>query len=100
MTKNKTIILRCSVAEKKIISAMAEKCGLNLSEYCRTQAMNGEVNAIPQLTQDEIDYFHLLKEYCTNFNRIANLIRHRDPKLVDEIKMLVSKLTQLQKRIT
>lgn len=99
MKKIKTIILRCSIAEKKIISAMAKKCGLNLSEYCRSQAMNGEVNAIPKLTSDEIDYFHLLKMYCTNFNRIANLIREKDPQFVDTIRELVSKLTLLQQRI-
>ncbi len=78
---------------------MAKKCGLNLSEYCRRQAMHGEVMAIPQLTNDEIDYFHLLKMYCTNFNRIASLIRDKDPLLVDEIKQLVGKLTLLQQRI-
>lgn len=78
---------------------MAEKCGLNLSEYCRSQAMHGEVNAIPQLTNEEIDYFHLLKMYCTNFNRIANLIRDKDPQLVDSIRELVNQLTSLQSRI-
>lgn len=61
--------------------------------------MHGEVNAIPELSKDEIDYFHLLKMYCANFNRIASLVRDKDPSLVDEIKLLVSKLTLLQKRI-
>lgn len=99
MNKTKIIILRCSFAEKKIISQLAEKCGLNLSEYCRRQAMHGEVNAIPELSKDEINYFHLLKMYCTNFNRIASLIRDKEPLLVDEIKLLVGKLTMLQQRI-
>lgn len=99
INKTKIIILRCTVAEKKIISQLAKKCGFNLSEYCRRQAMHGEVQAIPELSKDEIDYFHLLKMYCANFNRIANLIRDKDPSLVDEIKLLVSKLTLLQKRI-
>lgn len=99
MKKIKIIILRCSTVEKKIISEMAKKCGLNLSEYCRSQAMHGEVNAIPELSKDEIDYFHLLKMYCSNFNRIANLIRDKDPQLVDNIRELVSKLTLLQQRI-
>jgi len=99
INKTKVIILRCSLAEKKIIQQMAKRCGLNLSEYCRRQAMHGEVHAIPELSKDEIDYFHLLKMYCTNFNRIASLIRDKDPLLVDEIKQLVNKLTLLQQRI-
>ena len=78
---------------------MAEKCGLKISEYCRSQAMTGKVYAIPKLTEDEKEYFHLLKIYCVNFNRIANLIRDKDPHLVDEIKQLVGKLTILQHRI-
>lgn len=78
---------------------MAEKCGLKISEYCRSQAITGKVNAIPKLTDEEMEYFRLLKIYCANFNRIANLIRNKDPHLVDEIKQLVGKLTILQQRI-
>ena len=99
MIKDKIIMLRCSAAEKKIISAMAEKCGLKMSEYCRSQAMTGKVYAIPKLTEEEVEYFRLLKLFCTNFNRIANLIRNKDPHLTDEIKQLVEKLTILQQRI-
>lgn len=99
MNKTEIIILRCTPSEKSIIRQMAKKCGLKLSEYCRNQAMHGEVYAIPELSKDEIDYFHLLKMYCSNFNRIANLIRDKDPLLVDEIKQLVGKLTILQERI-
>ncbi|KAA6341032.1 hypothetical protein EZS27_011123 [termite gut metagenome] len=91
--------MRCSVAEKKIISRMAEKCGLGISEYCRRQAMNGEVWAIPKLSSEELEYFRLLKYYCSNFNRITNLIRAKDPSLVSVIRELVNNLTQLQKRI-
>jgi hypothetical protein len=99
MNKTKMIIMRCSVAEKKIICRMAEKCGMGLSEYCRKQAIQGEVWAIPKLSSEEVEYFHLLKSYCVNFNRIANLIRDKDPLLVNAIWELVNKLTQLQKRI-
>jgi hypothetical protein len=99
VNKTKIIILRCTTGEKKIIQQLAKKCGLKLSEYCRRQAIHGEVKAIPVLTQEEIDYFHLLKTYCTNFNRISSLIRKKDPSLVEEIRQLVGKLTQLQQRI-
>lgn len=99
MNKTKVIILRCTTGEKKIIQQLSKKCGLKLSEYCRRQAIHGEVKAIPALTQEEIDYFHLLKTYCTNFNRISSLIRKKDPGLVEEIRLLVEKLTRLQQRI-
>lgn len=99
MNKTKVIIIRCSTGEKKIIQQLSKKCGLKLSEYCRRQAIHGEVKAIPVLTQEEIDYFHLLKTYCTNFNRISSLIRKKDPDLVEEIQQLVEKLTGLQQRI-
>lgn len=99
MNKTEHIILRCTVGEKKFIRQLATKCGLTISEYCRGQALHGEVKALPPLSQDEIDYFHLLKTYCTHFNRISNLIRKKEPGLVEEIKQLVGKLTLLQRRI-
>jgi len=100
MNKTEHIILRCTAGEKKIIRQLAKKCGLNLSEYCRRQAIHGEVKAIPALSQEEIGYFHLLKTYCTHFNRLSSLIRKKDPGLVEEIRALVVKLTLLQGRIT
>nr|WP_319512055.1 hypothetical protein [uncultured Draconibacterium sp.] len=99
MNKTKNIILRCSVGEKRIIQQLAKKSGLTLSEYCRRQAIHGEVKAIPALTQQEIEYFRMLKTYSTHFNRISSLIRKKDPVLVEEIRQLVSELTRLQQRI-
>jgi hypothetical protein len=99
MNKTEIIIMRCSVSEKSIISRMAEKCGMGISEYCRQQAMRGEVWAIPKLSSEEVEYFHLLKTYCANFNRIANLIRNKDPSLLNAVRELVNNLSQLQKRI-
>lgn len=99
MNKTKNIILRCSVGEKKIIQQLAKKSGLTLSEYCRRQAIHGEVKAIPALSQQEIEYFRMLKTYSTHFNRISSLVRKKDPVLVEEIRQLVSELTRLQQRI-
>lgn len=99
MNKTENIILRCSVGEKKIIQQLSKKCGLTLSEYCRRQAMHGEVKAIPALTEEEIAYFRMLKTYSTHFNRISSLIRKKDPALVVEVQQLVNELTRLQQRI-
>lgn len=99
MKKTSHIILRCSVGEKKLIQQLARKCGLTLSEYCRRQAIRGEVKAIPALSQEEIEYFRMLKIYSTHFNRISSLIRKKDPGLVDEIRPLVRELTRLQQRL-
>lgn len=102
MTKiNKTerIVLRCTKMEKKIIENFATKCGLSISEYCRKQARNGKVLAIPKLDKQEIEYLHLLKSYGASFNRLSNLIKQKDPSLIVEIRSLVQELTKLQKRI-
>ena len=99
MNKAGKIIFRCSVGEKKIIHHLSKKSGLTLSEYCRRQAIHGEVKAIPALSQQEIEYFRMLKTYSSHFNRISSLIRKRDPVLVEEIMQLVSELTRLQQRI-
>lgn len=100
INKTEIIKLRCSKTEKKIIQTLAKKCGMTLSEYCRKQAKNGEVLAIPKLNKEEIEYLHLLKTYGANFNRLSNLIRGKDSTLVDEIRLLVNHLTNLQKRLT
>lgn len=102
MTKiNKTerVVLRCTKMEKKIIENFAKKSGLTISEYCRKQARNGKVLAIPKLDKQEIEYLHLLKSYGANFNRLSNLIKQKDPSLIIEIRLLVQELTNLQKRI-
>lgn len=99
INKTEVIILRCSRVEKKIIELLAKKCGMTLSEYCRKQAKNGKVLAIPKLTKEEIEYLHLLKSYGANFNRLSNLIRDKDPTLISEIRLLVGHFTDLQKRL-
>lgn len=97
--KTDTIKLRCTQTEKKLISKLAQRCGLTLSEYCRQQIRQGQVVAIPQLAEPEIEYFQILKTYCTNFNRISNLIKDRDPDLVSEVRNFVRELASLQDRI-
>lgn len=100
INKSEIIILRCTRVEKKIIETLAKKCGMTLSEYCRNQAKNGKVLAIPKLNKEEIEYLHLLKSYGANFNRLSNLIQDKDPTLINEVRLLVTHLTNLQKRLT
>lgn len=99
INKTEIIILRCTKAEKVIIDRLANKCGMSLSEYCRKQAKNGKVLAIPKLGKEEIEYLRLLKTYSGNFNRLSNLIRDKNPTLLNEIKQFVEHLTDLQKRL-
>lgn len=100
INKSEIIKIRCTKTEKRIIQNLAKRCGMNLSEYCRKQAKNGEVLAIPKLDKEEIEYLRLLKTYGANFNRLSNLIRDKDSTLMDEIRLLVNELTRLQKRLT
>lgn len=97
--KAEIIKFRCSKVEKKIITSLAQQCGISLSNYCRQQAKKGKVFAIPKLSSSEVEYFKVLKYYSVNFNRMSNLIKNKDPSLVNEIRLLVNQLSELQKRI-
>lgn len=98
--KNHKITFRCTKPEKKIIYSLAKKSGMTASEYCRKQAKYGKVLAIPKLTSNEVEYMRTLKTYSSNFNRISNLIKEKDPCLEEEVRALVDEFTTLHKRLS
>lgn len=59
--KDNVVKFRCSASEKKVIRALSDKTGFNMSEYCRQQALSGKVYAVPKLTAQEQEYFKILK---------------------------------------
>lgn len=97
--RNEFITIRCTKSEKKIINYLAEKSNMSLSDFGRKQLRHGKVLPIPKLNSDEIEYVSILKTYSGHFNRISNLIKEKDPDLVEEIRSLVCEFTKLQKKI-
>jgi len=87
MTKNKNYIIkfRCSQEEKLSILKKAQKAGINTSEYCRLQALNGIVNSRPELSLQEIGFFEALVFHNKNFSLISNLLKNKDPHFVKAI---------------
>ena len=84
---NKTteIKFRCTPIEKIIIQEKAKASGKALSEYCRQQAIRGEVKATPQLTEMQQGFFRTLKQHNMNFALLSNYIKHRDTQLYNAI---------------
>lgn len=96
--KTTIIKFRCSDTEKDTIKKMAELTGLSVSDYCRTQALCGQVLARKKLTEHEQQYFKLLTEYNGYFIRISNYIKYRNPELEQTIKELVFDMRNLYNR--
>ena len=53
MNKTEFIKVRCTLEEKQRIKAKAESTGRKFSEYCREILLNGEVVAVPKMTDNE-----------------------------------------------
>ena len=83
--KIEEIKFRCSPFEKSIIKQKAHQTGRNISEYFRTQSVNGKIVSKPKFSEEEKEFFKTLKSHNTNFTRIANLIKNRDTNLLAEI---------------
>ena len=53
MNKTEFIKVRCTSEEKKRIKSRAESTGRKFSDYCREILLNGEVTAVPKMTDNE-----------------------------------------------
>ena len=51
MNKTEFIKVRCTLEEKQRIKSKAESTGQKFSDYCREILLNGEVIAIPKMTE-------------------------------------------------
>ena len=90
--KKEFVQFRCSIYEKKLLRVKANKSGLSISEYCRRAAFEDRI--IERLTQEQIEMYKMLTKYETNFKRIGNMYRKRNPKLADEVVQLASEIRQ------
>ena len=96
--KNSYIKFRCTESEKERIEGMAGRSGVSLSEYCRQQCLTGRILASPKLSPEEISYFRELKEHNNALARLANLIRGKDPQLLNAIAEYLEQSRELYNR--
>ena len=78
MNKTAFIKVRCTLEEKQRIKSKAESTGRKFSDYCREILLNGEVIAVPKMTDNEREAIELLRRTAYFFSHISNLIKVKD----------------------
>ena len=78
MNKTEFIKVRCTLEEKQRIKSKAESAGRKFSDYCREILLNGEVTAVPKMTDNEREAIELLRRTTYFFSHISNLIKVKD----------------------
>ena len=78
MNKTEFIKVRCTSEEKQRIKSKAESTGRKFSDYCREILLNGEVAAVPKMTDNEREAIELLGRTAYFFSHISNLIKVKD----------------------
>ena len=88
MNKTEFIKVRCTLEEKQRIKSKAESAGCKFSDYCREILLNGEVTAVPKMTDNEREAIELLRRTAYFFSHISNLIKVKDERWVHITKNL------------
>ena len=88
MNKTEFIKVRCTLEEKQRIKSKAESTGRKFSDYCREILLNGEVIAVPKMTDNEREAIELLRRTAYFFSHISNLIKVKDDAWVLIIQSL------------
>ena len=78
MNKTEFIKVRCTREEKQRIRSKVESAGRKFSDYCREILLNGEVAAVPKMTDNEREAIELLRRTAYFFSHISNLIKVKD----------------------
>ena len=78
MNKTEYIKVRCTREEKQRIKSKAESTRRKFSDYCREILLNGEVTAVPKMTDNEKEAIELLRRTAYFFSHISNLIKVKD----------------------
>lgn len=82
MNKTEFIKVRCTLEEKQRIKSKAESTGRKFSDYCREILLNGEVIAIPKMTDNEREAIAILQHTGRFYGQISNLIKIKDERWV------------------
>ena len=78
MNKTEFIKVRCTLEEKQRIKSKAESTGRKFSDYCREILLNGEVTAIPKMTDHESEAIAILQQTGRFYGQVSNLIKVKD----------------------
>ena len=78
MNKTEFIKVRCISEEKQRIKSKSGSTGRKFSDYCREILLNGEVIAVPKMTDNEREAIELLRRTAYFFSHIPNLIKVKD----------------------
>ena len=78
INKSEFIKVRCTLEEKQRIKSKAESTGRKFSDYCREILLNGEVVAVPKMTDNEKEAIELFRQTAYFFSHISNLIKVKD----------------------
>uniref|UniRef100_A0AB33J1Q6 Plasmid mobilization relaxosome protein MobC n=1 Tax=Prevotella sp. GTC17253 TaxID=3236793 RepID=A0AB33J1Q6_9BACT len=82
MNKTEFIKVRCTLEEKQRIKSKAESTGRKFSDYCREILLNGEVTAVPKMTDNEREAIAILGQIAKFYAQISNLIKVKDERWV------------------
>ena len=78
MNKTEFIKVRCTSEEKKRIKSKAESAGRKFSDYCREILLNGEIIAVPKMTDNEREAIAILQHTGRFYGQVSNLIKVKD----------------------
>ena len=78
MNKTEFIKVRCTLEEKQRIKSKAESTGRKFSDYCREILLNGEVVAVPKMTDNEREAIAILQHTGRFYGQVSNLIKVKD----------------------
>ena len=78
MNKTEFIKVRCTCEEKQRIKSRAESIGRKFSDYCREILLNGEVAAVPKMTDNEREAIAILQHTGWFYGQVSNRIKVKD----------------------
>ena len=82
MNKTEFIKVRCTLEEKQCIKSKAESVGRKFSDYCREILLNGEVVAVPKMTDNEREAIAIPQHTGRFYGQVSNLIKVKDERWV------------------
>ena len=78
MNKTEFIKVRCTLEEKQRIKSRAENTGRRFSDYCREILLNGEIIAVPKMTDNEREAIAILQHTGRFYGQVSNRIKGKD----------------------
>ena len=88
MNKTEFVKVRCTLEEKQRIKSKVESTGRKFSDYCREILLNGEVTAVPKMTDNEREAIAILQHAERFYGQISNLIKVKDEEWLHITKNL------------